>query len=170
MVIGFVEALQKCGLAKLPWSPEGSTASAELAPSARAIPPTILDLQDSGSTETVTIPCSLNVKYFTIRLAAGELRFSSDDIPGPPPAGIPFVVETLAQQWDDTSVHWLGVSPLIIKSTPIALKYWKDIFGRGQFSAVWTRIKQTWHRWKVGVPPHLSPPSDVLIILAESDG
>lgn len=92
---------------------------------------------------------AVSANHFLIRLAHSELQFNNEDIPEPP-AGIPFLVDTLAQMWDDASPHWLGSSPLIIKSVPVPLKYWRDVYGNRSSSATWTRIKSTWHRWKVG--------------------
>ncbi|KAF8222888.1 hypothetical protein L208DRAFT_1225672, partial [Tricholoma matsutake] len=50
--------------------------------------------------------------------------------------------------WDDSSIYWLGSSPLMIRSVPIASKYWPKIYRNQNFSTTWTQIKQTWHQWK----------------------
>jgi hypothetical protein len=57
----------------------------------------------------------------------------------------------LAQMWDDTSIHWMGSSPLAIKSVPVPLKYMSKVYGNQNLSATWSRIKQSWHQWKVGI-------------------
>ncbi|KAF8221495.1 hypothetical protein L208DRAFT_1414922 [Tricholoma matsutake] len=94
-----------------------------------------------------SVSSPVNQRQFTLSLACGKLCFYAADIPTPS-AGIPFVVEGLAPIWDDSSIYWLGSSPLMIRSVPIALKYWPKIYGNRNFSTTWTRIKQTWHQWK----------------------
>jgi hypothetical protein len=81
-----------------------------------------------------------------------ELHFGVHDVPEPPALKINGDLAKLARTWDDSWAAWDGSSPLIIKETPIAVKYWKSIYSnlrRGSKS--WTAIKQLWHSWNVCV-------------------
>jgi hypothetical protein len=81
-------------------------------------------------------------------LAKKNLIFSKEDIPDPPNKSFSQNIAELDEMWDDVSPQWNNKSPLIICGTPIALKYWPDVY-KYRLPMQWTGIKQRWHQYKV---------------------
>jgi hypothetical protein len=69
------------------------------------------------------------------------LRFTSLDIPDPPNLKYANHMDQLLKDWDDSS-H------ISIKSVPIPLKYWSQVF-RWSRPKAWQVIKNEWSQWQV---------------------
>ena len=95
---------------------------------------------------------SFNIAPYEIKLAGGKIFFFTDDdfVDFPVGTGVASNLDRLISMWDDDSPHWKNQSLLTIKSTPIAIKYWREIYGKfKRGSLAWNHGKSFWHRWKV---------------------
>lgn len=110
----------------------------------------ILPAHDVLTTPQVGPPLSRNPQSpgerHCLVLARSILLYSENDLPDYVPTGIALLAEDLDVLWDDARPHWRGTSPLVIKSVPIALKYWPCIHWP---PPVWATVSKTWNRWKV---------------------
>lgn len=90
-----------------------------------------------------------DLKTRVLTLANGNLLvIKHSDIPDPPSYSYANDLILLASLWDDSHPSWPGTSPLVIRNTPIALKYWPEVYRNGGDSR-WKAIKARWSDWKV---------------------
>ena len=97
-----------------------------------------------------TLPTRSHVYH--LRLGGGVIfEYTEEDFADPPVlSNLVSTPGILFSIWDDESPSWKGSSPLIIRSQPIAVKYWNKFYTsfKGR-SRVWSGIKQSWSSWKV---------------------
>src|SRR6267143_206823 len=84
-------------------------------------------MQGSGS--TVALGTVQATPTRTITLAGQfKLSFTENDVPRVPSKSFANDFDSLNAMWDDTSIHWKGDSALIVKTFPIAITYWKQMY------------------------------------------
>ena len=90
---------------------------------------------------------------YSILLGAGvQLRYNEADLCEPTSlAGILPDPDRLYSFWDDTSSVWERKSPLVVRTIPVAIKYWKSFYSKFRQQKVWDSIKQNWHSFRVCV-------------------
>ncbi|KAJ3804795.1 hypothetical protein F5876DRAFT_82601 [Lentinula aff. lateritia] len=96
----------------------------------------------------------------TIKIAHGRsLNFESADICDPRQISFATNIPRLECVWDDEGPNWdpadCGVNLLSINGTPIALRYWPEVFS-GKKDAHWKALKKNWTEWKFVVEQYRS--------------
>lgn len=89
----------------------------------------------------------------TIKIAHGQLlHFKSADVHDPRQISFATNISRLERVWDDEGPNWdpvdCGTNLLSISGTPIALRYWPEVFS-GKKDARWRALKKNWTEWKV---------------------
>lgn len=106
--------------------------------------------QEGGSAPVSnTWDCVLKgTKPISLVIGGEMIVFQPTEIPVPPK--INPKMEGLIAMWDDQSSLWKNDSPLKIRGISIPIKLWKQIYGVGRCTELWTgSLKQKWHKWKV---------------------
>ncbi|KAJ3807662.1 hypothetical protein F5876DRAFT_47631 [Lentinula aff. lateritia] len=101
----------------------------------------------------------------TIKIAHGQLlHFQSADVQDPRQISFATNISCLEHVWDDKGPNWdpvdCGTNLLSINSTPIALRYWPEVFS-GKKDARWRAFKKNWTKWKFVVEQYRTSPPDV---------
>ncbi|KAF8827161.1 hypothetical protein HHX47_DHR5000771 [Lentinula edodes] len=109
-------------------------------------------------------------KVYLLTVGLGRIiRFKDCDLREPPSITFASNIPRLDRVWDDERPSWdpqdCGKNLLSINGTPIALRYWRDVFS-GKKSNVWASLKKLWSEWKVGF--HFFQPFVLLIHLCIS--
>jgi len=92
--------------------------------------------------------------HYELHLGNGVVLYYTEADYCKPPAlnGIMSVPEKMYEIWDDTSPSWTGWSPLICRSVPIAVMYWRAFFGNfKKSSGAWSSFRQNFNSIKVCV-------------------
>ncbi|KAJ3901074.1 hypothetical protein F5879DRAFT_808005 [Lentinula edodes] len=127
----------------------------------------------SAQAEVVNIVCHPEVSAVdspvgkgitTIKIAHGQLvNFESADIRDPRQISFATNIPRLERVWDDEGPNWdpadCGANLLLINGTPIALRYWPEVFS-GKKDARWKALKKNWTEWKFVVERYCSSTAD----------
>ncbi|KAJ3738159.1 hypothetical protein EV360DRAFT_58385 [Lentinula raphanica] len=92
-------------------------------------------------------------RSFVLRIAHGQtFSFKLSNVRVPDQLTFASDIPCLDCVWDDEGPNWdlidCGTNILSIKSIPIALRYWPDVFSRKKDKR-WQALKSTWTEWKV---------------------
>ncbi|THH08333.1 hypothetical protein EW146_g9030 [Bondarzewia mesenterica] len=72
------------------------------------------------------------------------------DVPDLPAVSYTADIARLNGKWDDTTSHWAGTSPLVIKGHVIPIIYWPNVYKHWK-GTQWKGIKAKWFEWKIVV-------------------
>ncbi|KAJ3867260.1 hypothetical protein EV359DRAFT_78744 [Lentinula novae-zelandiae] len=91
-------------------------------------------------------------KVYLLTVGLGRIiRYKDCDLREPPSITFASNIPRLDRVWDDERPSWdpqdCGKNLLSINGTPIALRYWRDVFS-GKKSSVWATLKKLWSEWK----------------------
>ncbi|KAH7871102.1 uncharacterized protein C8R40DRAFT_1174803 [Lentinula edodes] len=120
------------------------------------------DTEDSAEVSAVNSPVGKGIA--TIKIAHGQLvNFESADICDPRQISFATNIPHLERIWDDEGPNWdpadCGTNLLLINGTPIALRYWPEVFS-GKKDARWKALKKNWTEWKFVVERYCSSTAD----------
>ena len=103
--------------------------------------------------ETVSRKPSTVEKTYNITLGSGKrLEYTEADFLEPPSLnGLVSAPEELYSIWDDTTPEWSGQSPLTIRLTVIAVKYWEEFYRNFTDRGSWYSFKQNWYTYRVSI-------------------
>lgn len=76
------------------------------------------------------------------------MQVDASEIPDPPAISFAHDIPCLNGMWDDHTEHWKGLSVIVIRSNPIAAKYWPLLY-RYSKEHQWQGTKNKWNDWWV---------------------
>ncbi|KAJ4491568.1 hypothetical protein C8J55DRAFT_557137 [Lentinula edodes] len=91
-------------------------------------------------------------RVYVLTVGLGRIvHYKECDLREPPSITFASNIPRLDRVWDDERPSWdpedCGKNLLSINGTPIALRYWRDVFS-GKKSSVWASLKKLWSEWK----------------------
>ncbi|KAJ3891932.1 hypothetical protein GG344DRAFT_64992 [Lentinula edodes] len=115
-------------------------------------------------TEVSTVHPPVVKDITTIKIAHGQvLNFNRADVHDPRQISFATNIPRLERVWDDEGTNWdpadCGTNLLSINGTPIALRYWPEVFS-GKKDARWRALKKNWTEWKFVVERYRSSTPD----------
>ncbi|KAG2130844.1 uncharacterized protein EDB93DRAFT_1179146 [Suillus bovinus] len=75
------------------------------------------------------------------------LQVDDSEIPDPPAISFAHDIAHLNSMWDDHSEYWKGLSVIVIRGHPIAVKYWPVLYRYGK-DKQWKGPKKKWSDWR----------------------
>jgi len=111
----------------------------ESGPSMAAVPITFVERQADIPLDT-----------YTVEIGSGNIKYSDKDFSEYPSlTGFLSSPERLYSIWDDTSPSWKGLSPLMVRGIPIAVKHWKKFYANFKNREVWAPHRYYWDTYEV---------------------
>jgi len=89
---------------------------------------------------------------YSLTLSRGQFYYGQGDLCRPSSlTGLISDPALLYSMWDDTVPTWASKSPLTIRGVPIAIRYWRELYGNFKSKGtIWSDMRQTWSNFKVG--------------------